>query len=141
MAMTAGPAADHDVISSINTTPLVDVMLVLLIVFLITIPAVTASVPVSLPQERVELQQATPKTVIISINRTGSIYWGETQLKGIQELAEKLKPMVTVRPQPALQIRGDLDAKYENVGRVLLECQRAGVAKVAFVTQPPGTTH
>ncbi|MGJ3699743.1 ExbD/TolR family protein [Variovorax sp. AFSI2.2] len=137
MAMTAGPSAEGDVISAINTTPLVDVMLVLLIVFLITIPAVTASVPVSLPKERMEVQEAKPRTVIVSVDKGGSIYWFDAKLKDAQALSEKLRPLTAMNPQPEVQIRGDMDARYDSVGRILLECQRAGIAKVAFITQPP----
>ena len=138
MAMAVGPAeGDDDVISAINTTPLVDVMLVLLIIFLITIPIVTTSIPVSLPKERVEIRETKPENVIISVDKGGNIYWYEARMPNVDALVVKLKAVSQMKPQPEVQIRGDLDARYEGVGKILLACQRAGIVKVAFITEPP----
>jgi biopolymer transport protein ExbD len=137
MAMAVGPASDDEVISAINTTPLVDVMLVLLIIFLITIPVVTTSIPVSLPKERVEVRESKPENVIISVDTSGNIYWYDAKLANVDALVTKLKVVSTKKPQPEVQIRGDMAARYEGVGKVLLACQRAGITKVAFITEPP----
>ncbi|MES3004262.1 MAG: biopolymer transporter ExbD [Pseudomonadota bacterium] len=120
-----------------NTTPLVDVMLVLLIIFLITIPVVTTSIPVTLPKERVEIRETKPENVIISVDNRGGIYWYDQKLTGVDPLVAKLKTVSRMTPQPEVQIRGDLASPYEGVGKVLLACQRAGITKVAFITEPP----
>jgi biopolymer transport protein ExbD len=136
MAMNVGQQ-DGEVISSINTTPLVDVMLVLLIIFLITVPVVTTSIPLSLPKERIELRETKPENVIISVDKKGDIFWYEAKMNKVDALVAKLKVAAKIKPQPEVQIRGDLDAHYEGVGKVLLACQMAGIVKVAFITEPP----
>jgi biopolymer transport protein ExbD len=136
MAMNVGQQ-DGEVISSINTTPLVDVMLVLLIIFLITVPVVTTSIPLSLPKERIELRETKPENVIISVDKNGDIFWYEAKMNKVDALVAKLKVSTKIKPQPEVQIRGDLDAHYEGVGKVLLACQMAGIVKVAFITEPP----
>ena len=139
MSMNVGPSPDGDdaVISSINTTPLVDVMLVLLIIFLITIPVVTTAIPVTLPKERIEVRETKPENVIISVDPQSNIFWYEARVNSVDALTEKLKKVATKKPQPEVQIRGDMSARYEGVGKVLLACQRAGIVKVAFITEPP----
>jgi biopolymer transport protein ExbD len=137
MAMAVGPASEDEVMSNINTTPLVDVMLVLLIIFLITIPVVTTSIPVTLPKERVEVRETKPENVIISVDTKGDIYWYDAKMPNADALVAKLKAVSTMKPQPEVQIRGDLSARYAGVGKVLLACQRAGITKVAFITEPP----
>jgi biopolymer transport protein ExbD len=139
MAMNVGSNDDDDdaVMSAINTTPLVDVMLVLLIIFLITIPVVTTSIPVTLPKERVEVRETKPENIIISVDQSGAIFWYETRVNSVDALVEKLKKVSTLNPQPAVQVRGDLKSTYEGVGKILLACQRAGIVKVAFITEPP----
>jgi len=136
MAMNVGQQ-DGEVISSINTTPLVDVMLVLLIIFLITVPVVTTSIPLQLPKERIELRETKPENVIISVDTKGDIYWYEAKMNDLDALVEKLKKSAKIKPQPEVQIRGDMAAHYEGVGKVLLACQMAGIVKVAFITEPP----
>lgn len=139
MSMNVGSSDDGEdaVMSAINTTPLVDVMLVMLIIFLITIPVVTTSIPVVLPKERVEIRETKPENIIISVDQSGSIFWYESRINSVDALVEKLKKVSTVKPQPEVQVRGDLSARYEGVGKVLLACQRAGIVKVAFITEPP----
>jgi biopolymer transport protein ExbD len=139
MAMNVGSSSEEDdaVISAINTTPLVDVMLVLLIIFLITIPVVTTAIPVTLPKERVEVRETKPENVIISVDQQSNIFWYEARINDVEALTEKLKKVSTKKPQPEVQIRGDFGARYEGVGKVLLACQRAGIVKVAFITEPP----
>jgi biopolymer transport protein ExbD len=139
MAMAVGPSegGDDEVISNINTTPLVDVMLVLLIIFLITIPVVTTSIPLQLPKERVEVRETKPENIIISVDKGGSIYWYDAKVANVEALVVKLKAVSQMKPQPEVQIRGDSAAHYDGVGRVLYACQRAGITKVAFITEPP----
>jgi biopolymer transport protein ExbD len=128
--------SDDEVLSQINTTPLVDVMLVLLIIFLITIPVVNSSVPVTLPKERVEERQTKPENIVITVDRHDRMYWYDTPMDSMESLIRKLKVIATQQPQPEVQIRGDMSARYGGVGRVLYACQRAGVSKVSFVTEP-----
>jgi biopolymer transport protein ExbD len=139
MSMSVGSASDGDdaVMSAINTTPLVDVMLVLLIIFLITIPVVTTSVKVSLPKERVEVRETKPENVIISVDVGDNVYWYDQRVQNVDVLVDKLKKVSNLKPQPEVQIRGDMRAQYEGVGKILLACQRAGIVKVAFITEPP----
>ena len=141
MAMQVGSdEASEDVIGEINTTPLVDVMLVLLIIFLIAIPVVTTSIPVTLPKERLEARHAKPETIIISVSQSGGLFIYDRQVAGVDALAEQLRDLVAKhkdKGEPDVQIRGDLDADYEGIGRVMLACQRAGIAKIAFITEPP----
>jgi biopolymer transport protein ExbD len=125
------------VIAAINTTPLVDVMLVMLIIFLITIPVVTTSIPVVLPKERVEVRETKPENVIISVDTANNVFWYDKKIDNVEELVTKLKKISKVEPQPEVQIRGDMAAKYEGVGKILYACQRAGIVKVAFITEPP----
>ena len=139
MSMGVGPSSDDDdeVISAINTTPLVDVMLVLLIIFLITIPVVTTSIPVALPKERVEVRVTRPENIIISVDKKGAIFWYDARVPDVEALVTRLKAVSAMRPQPEVQIRGDLESRYDGVGKILYACQRAGITKVAFITEPP----
>jgi biopolymer transport protein ExbD len=140
MAMAVGSTDGSDddaVISAINTTPLVDVMLVLLIIFLITIPVVTTSIPVMLPKERVEVRETKPENVIISVDPQGNVFWYDQKMDNPRQLIDRLKKVSHMKPQPEVQIRGDLTAKYNGVGKVLYACQVAGITKVAFITEPP----
>ena len=131
------PDAEDEVVSTINTTPLVDVMLVLLIIFLITIPVVTTSIPVQLPKEVNEVRESKPENIVISVDRNGSIYWNELKIANTTALIDRLKKIAVLVPQPEVQIRGDGGAKYDSVGRIIYACQRAGIAKVGFITEPP----
>ena len=139
MAMNLGPSAEGEdaVMSAINTTPLVDVMLVLLIIFLITSPVVTTSIPVTLPKERVEVRETKPENIIISVDKDSKIFWYDNRVDSVDVLVERLKKVAHLQPQPEVQVRGDMAARYEGVGKVLLACQRAGISKVAFITEPP----
>jgi len=138
MAMNVGSSAEEDeVVSTINTTPLVDVMLVLLIIFLITIPVVTTSIPVQLPKERVEVRETKPENIVLSVDAMGRIYWNDLRLPTTAALIERLKKIAVLTPQPEVQIRGDGGANYDSVGRIIYACQRAGIAKVGFITEPP----
>ncbi len=139
MAMQVG-AADGDedeVVSAINTTPLVDVMLVLLIIFLITIPVVTHSVPVDLPKETNVVTVTKPENVLLSVDRDGQVYWNTQPLKDNEDLVARLKTVSVQNPQPEVHVRGDMNARYEAIGKVVFACQRAGIVKVGFITEPP----
>jgi len=138
MAMNLGAAAEEDeVLSAINTTPLVDVMLVLLIIFLITIPVVNYSVPVTLPKERNEVRESKPENIVISVDNQGQLYWLDAKVASTEALVDRLKKVAVQQPQPEVHVRGDLAARYGAVGRIVLACQRAGIAKLGFITEPP----
>ncbi len=139
MSMNVGSAEgdEDEVVSTINTTPLVDVMLVLLIIFLITIPVVTTSIPVQLPKERNEIRETKPENIVISVDLQGHIFWNDLRLANTAALIDRLKKIAVLVPQPEVQIRGDGSARYDGVGRVIYACQRAGIAKVGFITEPP----
>ena len=138
MAMNVGSAEgdEEEAISTINTTPLVDVMLVLLIIFLITVPVVRMTVPVELPKERNEIRETKPENIVISVDSNSRIYWNELRMPNTSALVERLKKVAVLTPQPEVQIRGDGRANYEGVGRVVYACQRAGIAKIGFITEP-----
>jgi len=136
MAMTVGQADDDDLNSQINTTPLVDVMLVLLIIFLITIPVVIQNVPVDLPRERNLPTQTKPENIVIAIDRDGNVFWNQ-QFVDDPQLLTRLKEIAVMKPQPEVHIRGDREGRYEFVGRVVYNCQRAGIQKIGFITEPP----
>jgi biopolymer transport protein ExbD len=139
MAMNLANAdGDEDEMNAtINTTPLVDVMLVLLIIFLITIPVVTQSIQLELPKERNLPTQTKPENIVVSVNRDGEIYWGMEPLADVETLVDRLKKVSVQEPQPEVHIRGDGEVRYESVGRVVLAAQRAGIHKVGFITEPP----
>ena len=139
MAMNVG-ASDGDedeVVSTINTTPLVDVMLVLLIIFLITVPVVTTSIPVQLPKERNEIRETKPENITLSVDANGRIYWNDLRMSSTNALVDRLKRVAVLNPQPEVQIRGDGGADYDSVGKIIYAAQRAGIAKVGFIMEPP----
>jgi biopolymer transport protein ExbD len=140
MGMNVGAADDggeEQLNTTINTTPLVDVMLVLLIIFLITIPVVTQSVELKLPNERNLPTQTKPENIVIAVNRDGEVYWGLERMSDNEALVNRLKIEAVKEPQPEVHIRGDQEVRYESVGRVVVACQRAGIFKVGFITEPP----
>ncbi|MFT3955363.1 MAG: biopolymer transporter ExbD [Piscinibacter sp.] len=138
MGMNVGSGGDEDeVTSTINTTPLVDVMLVLLIIFLITIPVVTQSIAMSLPKENNIARQTKPENIEISVNRDGDVFWNNQAVADNDALFERLKKVAVMNPQPEIHIRGDEKTRYESIGRVVFACQRAAIAKISFVTEPP----
>ena len=140
MGMNVGIASEdgeEQLNNTINTTPLVDVMLVLLIIFLITIPVVTQTVKLELPKERNLPTQTKPENIVIAVNRDGEVFWGLERMRDIEALVTRLKVESVKEPQPEVHIRGDSDVRYEAVGRVVVACQRAGIFKVGFITEPP----
>ena len=138
MAMTLGSGSDEDeVVSTINTTPLVDVMLVLLIIFLITIPVVTQTIAMTLPKETNIARQTRPQNIEVSVNKDGDVFWNGQALADNEDLFLRLKKIAVLNPQPEIHIRGDEKSRYESIGRVVFACQRAAIAKISFVTEPP----
>jgi biopolymer transport protein ExbD len=140
MGMNVGAASDDgedQLNNSINTTPLVDVMLVLLIIFLITIPVVTQTIKLELPKERNIPLQTKPENIVLAVNRDGEVFWGTERLPDTEALVARLKVESVKEPQPEVHIRGDAEVRYESVGRVVVACQRAGIFKVGFITEPP----
>jgi biopolymer transport protein ExbD len=139
MGMSVGSdSGDEDaVMSEINTTPLVDVMLVLLIIFLITSPVVLHLQKVNLPIETNQAEKTTPEDVAIVVNKDGEMYWNQKHLNNTDELFDFLAKESVKVPQPAVKIRGDQQTRYEAIGRVLYTAQRAGIQKVGFITEPP----
>ncbi|WP_026359371.1 ExbD/TolR family protein [Sphingomonas sp. PR090111-T3T-6A] len=154
MAMSVGAESGDDVpMSDINTTPLVDVMLVLLIIFLITVPVVVQTVPLKLPNVRNEPTQTKPENVNLSVKAdsagTCEVYWGRQKVTS-QELLDrsvaKLKAQVdklggpaNVTPDnlPEAHIRGDVNTPYKCIGGTVTMLQRAGFLKVGFISEPP----
>jgi len=137
MSVGAGGPPGKRVNSEINTTPLVDVMLVLLIIFLITIPVAVTSIKVNLPKQVNQPRTSKPENVVISVSRDGDIYWNDLQMPNTDTLLDRLKAASVKVPQPELHVRGDGGGRYEPVGRVIFAAQRAGIAKVAFIVEPP----
>jgi biopolymer transport protein ExbD len=140
MAMTVGQdvgEGDQEVMAAINTTPLVDVMLVLLIIFLITIPAIVQQVPLDLPKERNLPTMTKPENIVIAVNKDGDVFWNMEYVKDSRALFEKLKVIAVLVPQPEVHIRADENARYESVGKVVATAQRASILKIGFITVPP----
>jgi len=135
MAMQFGPGdGDDELLTTINTTPLVDVMLVLLIIFLITIPVVTTSVKVDLPHEVQQPRETKPDNIVLSVNAQGQAFLFDTPMRNQAEMVKQLQTLADKKPQPEVQIRGDAQTDYEAVGRVLFVAQSVGLTKVRFVT-------
>lgn len=127
---------DSSFTSTINTTPLVDIMLVLLIIFLITVPVINKVIPVHLPDAANIATQTKPENIVIAVDAAGNIYWNNGLVANGQELIDRIKEKAVVKPQPEIHIRADKDALYQSVGRVLYAIQRGGIVKVGFITQP-----
>jgi biopolymer transport protein ExbD len=139
MSMSVGSDSGEEdaVMSEINTTPLVDIMLVLLIIFLITSPVVLKLQKINLPTEINQAAKTKPEDVNIVVNKDGDMYWNQKKLANTDELFEFLKKESVKLPQPEVHVRGDQETKYEYIGKVIYTAQRAGVQKVGFITEPP----
>ena len=138
MGMNIGSDSGEDeVVSAINTTPLVDVMLVLLIIFLITIPVVTQSVTLSLPKETNVARKTKPENIELAVTKEGDVYWNTAPVPNTEALKERMRGIAKMDPQPEIHIRGDEKTRYESVGRVILAAQQVGIVKISFVTEPP----
>ncbi len=131
-----GPGEDEEPLSAINTTPLVDVMLVLLIIFLITVPVITQSVKVDLPKAANIPTQTKPENVNIAVDADGNVFWNTGLVPTQEALLDRLKVVAVMDPQPEIHVRGDKHTKYEHIGRVIVLCQRSGIQKVGFITEP-----
>ncbi len=138
MSMSISSVGDDEdkAISEINVTPLVDVMLVLLIIFLITIPVITQSVKVDLPQAANIPTQTKPENINIAVDAEGNIFWNTALLPSQDALLERIKQIAVLDPQPEVHVRGDRNTAYEHIGRVIVTCQRGGIQKVGFITEP-----
>jgi len=137
MSMNVAAADSEDQINSeINTTPLVDIMLVLLIIFLVTIPVIIKSVQITLPVASNIVTVTKPENIVIGVDKEGNFYWNDAPVPSTAELFEKLKLEAVKVPQPEVHIRGDVEARFENVGRVLITLQRSAILKVGFITNP-----
>jgi biopolymer transport protein ExbD len=144
MALRVGGGEDEaQAMSDINVTPLVDVMLVLLIIFIITIRVIIQQVNVELPKATNLPTQTRPENITIAVDKEGGIYWNTQPLKGTDDLKARLRGIARIDPQPEVHIRGDANVRYQFVGQVLVATQQIGIRKVAFITTPdhfgPGT--
>jgi biopolymer transport protein ExbD len=139
MSMSVGSddGEEDAVMSEINTTPLVDIMLVLLIIFLITSPVVLKLQKITLPEELNQAMKTKPEDVNIVVNKDGDMYWNQTKLQDTNALFEFFKKESVKLPQPEVHVRGDQETRYEFIGKVIYTAQRAGIQKVGFVTEPP----
>jgi biopolymer transport protein ExbD len=138
MAMSVGPSSDEEqaAISTINTTPLVDVMLVLLIIFLITIPVINKTVKVDLPKA-VNIPTVTkPENITVAIDKDGNIFWKDNKIHDRNQLIDLVKVEAVKKPQPEIHIKADQKTRYEYLGRVMYAIQRGGIVKVAYLTEP-----
>jgi biopolymer transport protein ExbD len=143
MALTVGSGDEGEAMSDINVTPLVDVMLVLLIIFIITIRVIIQQVPIELPKATNLPTQTKPENITIAVDKTGGIFWNTQRLNGQEDLKARLRAIAREDPQPEVHIRGDAAVRYQYVGQVLVATQQIGIRKVAFITTPdhfgPGT--
>ena len=143
MAMNTGVTEEAEAMADINVTPLVDVMLVLLIIFIITIRVIIQQVPIQLPKATNLPTQTKPENITIAVSKDGDIYWNTQKLANTDELKAKLRVAAREEPQPEVHIRGDSNVRYQFVGQVLVATQQIGIRKVAFITTPdhfgPGT--
>ena len=137
MAMSVGKDEEEgSAISEINTTPLVDIMLVLLIIFLITVPVIQDMKKVEIPKAVNIPTQTKPENITILMDASGQIYWNATRIEDKQVLFQRIVAEARRVPQPEFHIRGDKNARYEAVGRVIFNLQRGGIVKVGFITEP-----
>jgi biopolymer transport protein ExbD len=136
MAINVGGDSEGDMMADINVTPLVDVMLVLLIIFIITIRVIVQQVQLDLPKATNLPTQTKPENITIAVDKQGAIYWNTKLLANMDELKAQLRDVVRQEPQPEIHIRGDANVRYQFVGQVLVTTQQIGIRKVAFITEP-----
>jgi biopolymer transport protein ExbD len=137
MSMSVQSSEDEaGVMSEINTTPLVDIMLVLLIIFLITVPVIQKMANVTIPKAANIPTQTKPENITISVDASGQVYWNAGIVTDKQVFFQKIIVEARKTPQPEFHIRGDRNARYEAVGRVMYNLQRGGIVKVGFITEP-----
>src|ERR1700741_972786 len=141
MAMNVGSLEDEDeVTSAINTTPLVDVMLVLLIIFLITVPVIIKSVPIELPKATNIPTQTKPENIVLAVDTDENVYWNDARLDNNDVLLAKLRQGAVMKPQPEGHIRADKNVRFEAIGRIIVDLQRSAIQKVGFITEPDRPT-
>jgi biopolymer transport protein ExbD len=136
MNVGGGDSEEPTAMSAINTTPLVDVMLVLLIIFLITIPVINKTIKVDLPKAVNIPTQTKPENITIAVDKEGNIYWNDKRVANSADLLSNVKAAAVKKPQPEIHIRGDKETRYEAIGRVMYMIQRGGIVKVGFLTEP-----
>jgi biopolymer transport protein ExbD len=136
MSLNVGGESEGEVMSDINVTPLVDVMLVLLIIFIITIPVIVQQIHLNLPKATNLPTQTKPENITVAVDKDGNVYWNTKLLSSNDELKDDLRGVARIEPQPEVHIRGDAEARYMFVGRVLVAAQQIGIRKVAFLTEP-----
>jgi biopolymer transport protein ExbD len=136
MSMQSGSGDDRGIMSEINTTPLVDIMLVLLIIFLITIPVITKNVQVQVPKAVNIPTQTKPENITISVTADGEVYWAQQHVPDMKLLVDRIEREAVKVPQPEIHIRADANTDYKNVGKVIAAINRGGVIKVGFITEP-----
>jgi len=134
--LMSGDSGGDAVSSEINVIPLVDVMLVMLIIFMITIPVVIRSVPLTLPIADNIVTETTPENITLAIDTSGNFYWNDEYVATSEELFERLAVVAVLEEQPEVHIRADKDVRFEFVGRVMYNLQRASILKVGFITNP-----
>jgi biopolymer transport protein ExbD len=122
--------------AEINTTPLVDVMLVLLVIFIITAPLLTHPIRLDLPNAQAPVSTETPETVTVSIDGQGRLFWNDAPLADAQALRDRLMQIAQRTPQPELHLRADQQVRYQRIAEVMSAAQQAGVTKIGFVTEP-----
>ncbi len=127
--------SDEDFNPEINTTPLVDVMLVLLIIFIITIPVINHSVKLDLPRATTQPNDVKPETVNLTIDGNGKLYWNNHEISD-DELAQKIARAAQSDPQPEMHLRAERTTQYEKVAQVMAAAQNGGLTKIGFVTEP-----
>jgi biopolymer transport protein ExbD len=141
VAVQGDASEEADLNTTINTTPLVDIMLVLLIIFLITVPVIVKVVPVKLPNAKNIPTQTKPQNIVISVDSDDNVYWDNAPVSSNDELLQKMESAMLAannagQKLPEVHIRGDKEARFEAIGRVVYDAQRAGVPKIAFITEP-----
>ena len=136
MSLGTGDSEERGIMSEINTTPLVDIMLVLLIIFLITIPVITKNVPVAVPKAVNIPTQTKPENITLSVTGDGDVFWGQYKVQDMKTLVERIEREAVKVPQPEVHIRADANTDYKNVGKVIAAINRGGVIKVGFITEP-----
>jgi biopolymer transport protein ExbD len=136
MAMSIGGTEEGAMMAEINTTPLVDVMLVLLIIFLITVPVITKTIRLDLPHAVNIPTETKPENITIAVDANGRYFWNDLSIPNQEALLERLKTIAVLKPQPEVHVRADKNVRYEYVGRVVVLTQRAGILKVGFITEP-----
>ena len=136
MAMSVGNEDGDGAIADINTTPLVDIMLVLLIIFLITVPVIKKMANVEIPKAVNIPTQTKPENITISVDVNGRVYWNASPMDDSQVFFSRIVQQARIVPQPEFHIRGDKNVRWESVGRVIYNLQRGGIVKVGFITEP-----